>query len=291
MRSVSHIFHGHKLLPLLFKCPQLSLLDITCFRKFIQEVFSRKLNSRMAADSNMAPEEKPSTTPVKRAVHKIRTASLVFSLARGWQQWASDRNLKQAQEPPGWVPSAGDVSAQPVQERHFEKWPVPSTKRDQRKDDEKPSANASVTTGDAENKSRESDEALNKVNIKSKEVLKTVVSKAYERASDVSLLSGRYENNDSSSETINFKEELNGIDKILNGKLSPTIRRKCSNRVSDLIKGYKEDKLGTREELLLKHHDDSMDAEDSGYGEAEDRLEPEDNGREVTPVKIKQPSL
>lgn len=210
MRSVSHIFHGHKLLPLLFKCPQLSLLDITCFRKFIQKVLSRKLNSRMAADSNMAPEEKPSTTPVKRAVHKIRTASLVFSLARGWQQWASDRNLKQAQEPPGWVPSAGDVSAQPVQERHFEKWPAPSTKRDQRKDDEKPSANASVTTGDAENKSRESDEALNKVNIKSKEVLKTVVSKAYERASDVSLLSGRYENNDSSSETINFKEVSRG---------------------------------------------------------------------------------
>uniref|UniRef100_A0A8C9G6G9 Actin-binding Rho-activating protein n=1 Tax=Pavo cristatus TaxID=9049 RepID=A0A8C9G6G9_PAVCR len=221
----------------------------------------------------MAPEEKPSTTPVKRAVHKIRTASLVFSLARGWQQWATDRNIKRAQEPPGWVPNAGDVSAQPV------------------KDNEKPSANASVTTRDAENKSRESDEALKKFNIKSKEVLKTIVSKAYERASDVSLISGRYENNHSSSETIKFKEESNAIDKILNGKLSPTIRRKCKNRVSDLIEGYKEDKLGTREELLLKHHDDSMDAEDSGYREAEDRLEPEDNSQEVTPVKIKQPSL
>uniref|UniRef100_A0A669P445 Actin-binding Rho-activating protein n=1 Tax=Phasianus colchicus TaxID=9054 RepID=A0A669P445_PHACC len=223
----------------------------------------------MAADSNVAPEEKPSTTPVKRAVHKIRTASLVFSLARGWQQWASDHNVKQAKEPPGWVPTAGDASAQSVQERHFEKWPVPSTKRD----DEKSSANELF-------------------NIKSKEVLKTVVSKAYERASDVNLLSGRYENNHGSSETIEFKEESNGIDNILNGKLSPTIRRKCLNRVSDLIQGFEEeDKLGTREELLLKCQDDSMDAEDSGYGEAEDRLEPEDNSQEVIPVKIKQPSL
>ncbi|XP_042725569.1 actin-binding Rho-activating protein [Lagopus leucura] len=236
----------------------------------------------MAADSNTAPEEKPSTTPVKRAVHKIRTASLVFSLARGWQQWASDRNVKQAQEPPGWVPTAGDASAQSVQERHSEKWPVPSTKRD----DEKSSANELAATN-AEKRSRESDEALKKFNIKSKEVLKTVVSKAYERASDVSLLSGRYENNHGGSETTKFIEESNGIDKILNGKLSPTIRRKCSNRVSDAIEGFKEkDKLGTREELLLKCHDDSMDAEDSGYGEAEDRLEPE-----VIPVKVKQPSL
>ncbi|OXB80729.1 UNVERIFIED_CONTAM: hypothetical protein H355_013522 [Colinus virginianus] len=245
----------------------------------------------MAADSNMAPEEKPSTTPVKRAVHKIRTASLVFSLARGWQQWASDRNVKQAQEPTGWVPSAGDVSAQMVRERQFEKWPTPSTKKDQGKDDEKSSANESVTTN-AENESRESDEALKKLHIKSKEVQKTVVSKAYERASDVSLLSGRYENNHGDSEMVKFKEESNDIDKILNGKLSPTIRRKCSNIVSELINGYKkEDKLGNREELLLKCRDNSMDAEDSGYGEAEDRLEPEDNDREVTPVKIKQPSF
>ncbi|NXJ04691.1 ABRA protein, partial [Odontophorus gujanensis] len=238
-----------------------------------------------------APEEKPSTTPVKRAVHKIRTASLVFSLARGWQQWASDRTIKQAQEPSGWVPSAGDVSAQTVRERQFEKWPTPSTKMDRGKDDEKSSVNESVTTN-VENESSESDEALKKLNIKSKEVLKTVVSKAYERASDVSLLSSRYENNHGDSEMVKFKEESNDIDKILNGKLSPTIRRKCSNIASKLINGWKEeDKLGTREELLFKCHDNSMDAEDSGYGEAEDRLEPEDNDRQVTPVKIKQPSL
>lgn len=287
MQSVSHIFHGHKLLPLLFKSRQLSLLDIACFRKLIQEVLNiRGLSTNRAADSSMAPEEKVSTTPAKRAVHKIRTATLVFSLARGWQQWATDHNIKQAQEPAGWVPSAEDSSTRPVQERPFEKWPIPSSKRDQGKDNEKSSAKESMTIRDAEKKSRESDEALKKFNIKSKEVTKTVVSKAYERGGDVSLLSDRYENN-GSSEMIKLKEESNAIDKILSAKLSPTIRRKCSNMVSELTKGWKqmeeEVKAGTEEELLLNCHDDSMDAEDSGYGEAED------SDREVTAVRIKRP--
>ncbi|NXE06030.1 ABRA protein, partial [Lophotis ruficrista] len=236
----------------------------------------------------IAPEGKPSTTPVKRAVHKIRMASLVFSLARGWQQWASDHHEKQAQEPPGWVPSTEDSSSQPVQERPFEKWP--SVKKDQGKDDEKSSANESVTIRDAEKNARESDEALKKFSIKSKEVTKTVVSKAYERGGDVSLLSGRYENNNSSSEMTKPEEESSAIDEILSGKLSPTIRRKCSNVVSELRKGWKqmeqEDK--GKEELLLCH-DDSLDAEDSGYGEAEDKLEQEDSDREVTAVRIKRP--
>ncbi|NWR58868.1 ABRA protein, partial [Bucorvus abyssinicus] len=242
----------------------------------------------------MAPEEKPSTTPARRAVHKLRMASLVFSVARGWQQWATDHQVKQAREPSGWVPpSAEHSSAQSVQERSFGKRPIPSVKRDQGKDNEKSSALESVTVRDAEKNARESDEALKKFSIKSKGVTKTVVSKAYERGGDVSLLSERYENNNSSSEMTKLKEESSTIDKILSGKLSPTIRRKCSNVVSELTKGWKEieqeDKEGAKEELLLKCHDDSLDAGDSGYGEAEDKLEQEDSDREVTAVRIKRP--
>ncbi|KFZ66670.1 Actin-binding Rho-activating protein [Podiceps cristatus] len=242
----------------------------------------------------MAPEEKPSTTPAKRAVHKIRMASLVFSLARGWQQWASDHHVKQAQEPPGWAPHAEDSSTQPVQEVPFEKWSILSVKGDQGKDDEKSSAKESMTIRDAEKNARESEEALKKFSIKSKEVTKTVVSKAYERGGDVSLLSGKYENNNSTSEMTKLREESNAIDKILSGKLSPTIRRKCSNMVSELTKGWQqmeqEDKEGAKDELLLKCHDDSLDAEDSGYGEAEDKLEQEDSDREVMAVRIKRPA-
>ncbi|NWW93938.1 ABRA protein, partial [Rhynochetos jubatus] len=241
----------------------------------------------------MAPEEKPSATPAKRAVHKIRMASLVFSLARGWQQWASDHHVKQAQEPSGWMPLKEDSSAQPVQEKPFEKWPIPSVKRDQGKDDEKSSAKDSVTIRAAEKDARESDEALKKFSIKSKEVTRTVVSKAYERGGDVRLLSGRYENDNSGSEATKVTEESSATDKILSSKLSPTIRRKCSNVVSELTKGWKhmeeEDKEGAKEELWLKCQDDSLDAEDSGYGEAEDKLEQGDSDQEVTAVRIKRP--
>ncbi|NWI66087.1 ABRA protein, partial [Todus mexicanus] len=240
----------------------------------------------------MAPGEKLSTTPVKRAVHKIQMASLAMSVAQGWQQWASDHKIKQAQEPSGWVPSAEDSSAQPVQERTFEKWSIPSVKRDQRKDDGKSSAKELVTVTDAEKNARESDEALKKFGIKRKEVTKTVVSKAYERGGGVSLLSERYENNNSSSEVTKLKEESSAIDKILSGKISPTTWRKCSNMVSELTKGWKqmeqEEKEGAKQELLLKCHNDSLDTEDSGYGEAEDKLEQEDSEREVTAVRIKR---
>ncbi|NXW87215.1 ABRA protein, partial [Alopecoenas beccarii] len=241
-----------------------------------------------------APEAKPSTTPAKRAVHKIRMASLVFSLAQGWQQWASDHHVKQAQEPSGWVPLAEDPSTQPIQERPFEKWPNPCVKRDQGKDDEKSSAKESVTIRDAEKNASESDEALKKFSIKSKEVTKTVVSKAYERGGDVSLLSGRYENNNSSSETSKLTEESSAIDKTLGGKLSPTIRRKCSNVVSELTKGWKqmehEDEEVAKQVLLLKCRGDSVDTVDSGYGEADDKLEQEDSDQEVTAVRIKRPA-
>ncbi|KFP89610.1 Actin-binding Rho-activating protein [Apaloderma vittatum] len=243
----------------------------------------------------MAPDEKTSTTPAKRAVHKIRMASLVFSLAKGWQQWASDHHVKQAQEPSGWAPSAEDSKPQLTEERPFEKCPIPSVKREPGKDDEKSSAKESMTLRDVEKNARESDEALKKFSIKSKEVTKTVVSKAYERGGDVSLLSGRYENNNNSSEMTKLKEESNAIDKILCGKLSPTIRRKCSNMVSELTKGWKQmeeaDKEGAKEELLLRCRDDSLDAEDSGYGEAEDKLEQEDTDQEVMAVRIKRPAL
>ncbi|NXA45488.1 ABRA protein, partial [Nothocercus julius] len=240
-----------------------------------------------------APEDKPSAPPAKRAVHKIRTASLVVSLARGWQQWASDHNVKQAQEPSGWVPGREDSSAQLLQERPHEKWSILSVRRHQTKDDEKSSAKESVTIRDDEKNSRESDEAIKKLNVKCKEVSKTVVSKAYERGGDISLLSNRYEHDNSSSEVIKMKEESSAIDKILSGKLSPTMRRKCSNLVSELSKSWKqmeqEDKA-PKQELLLRCQDDSMDTADSGYGEAEDRAELEDGDQEkVAAVRIKQP--
>ncbi|XP_064010017.1 actin-binding Rho-activating protein [Pogoniulus pusillus] len=241
----------------------------------------------MAADSSAAPQRTPSAAPLKRAVHKIRMASLVVSVAQGWQQWASDHHAKQAQEPSGWVPSAEGSSAEPAEERAVEKQPLPPATRGQGNEGDKPEV-----MRDAEKNARESDEALKKFSIKSKEVTKTVVSKAYERGGDVSLLSERYENNSSSPGTTKLNEP-NAIDRMLSSRLSPTIRRKCSNVVSELTKGWKqveqEDREAAKGDLLLKSQEDSLDAEDSGYGEAEDKLEQDDSDREVPAVRIKRP--
>uniref|UniRef100_A0A8C8RW73 Actin-binding Rho-activating protein n=1 Tax=Pelusios castaneus TaxID=367368 RepID=A0A8C8RW73_9SAUR len=240
----------------------------------------------------MPPEESQKTTPAKRAVKKIRTTSLVISLARGWQQWASNHNTKQAQEPPGWMPNAEEPPTDPPKERLFPRWPV-STKSDQEKDEEKSSGKNTMAKGDVEKDSSESDEALRKLNIKSKEVLKTVVNKVYERGSDMSLLSDRYEKDDQNSESCRRKEELSHFDKILGDKMSPTRRRKCSNLVTELTKGWKqmeqEDKIPELE--LQKYRSDSLDTEDSGYGgEAEDRLQQEDRD-DVMRIKRPMPSL
>ena len=53
----------------------------------------------------MAPGEKErGDGPAKSALRKVHTATLVITLARGWQQWANENSIRQAQEPAGWMP-------------------------------------------------------------------------------------------------------------------------------------------------------------------------------------------
>lgn len=59
----------------------------------------------------MALDETKTMKPAQRAMRKIRNVSLVSSLTRGWQQWATENSKKQAEEPPGWVPNTeGEVT-------------------------------------------------------------------------------------------------------------------------------------------------------------------------------------
>lgn len=235
----------------------------------------------------MPPEEHQNPTPAKRAIKKIRTASLVISLARGWQQWAREHHTKQAQEPTGWVPNEDKPPSTPSNERPF---PKPSTilvKEDQAKD--------VSSKEDGEGSPSESNEALQKLHIRSKEVTKTIVSKIYERSSGVNLLSDKYEKDNGCAEADNSTVDPKGIDKLLSGKMSPTRRRKCSNLVSELTKGWKqmEQEDNTQELDLHNYRSDSLDTEDSGYGgDTEDRLDHlEDSSQEtVSAARIKRPS-
>ncbi|XP_054841427.1 actin-binding Rho-activating protein isoform X2 [Eublepharis macularius] len=241
----------------------------------------------------MPAEEHQNALPAKRAIKKIRTASLVISLARGWQQWATDHCTKQAEEPSGWVPNEEKPLSIPSEGRICPKPPT-FVKKDQAKHEVKfPSEGEAPKENEGQSPS-ESEEALQKLHIRSKEVTKTVVNKIYERGSGVNFLSNKYEKDHECPETDKDTEDLRNIDKLLSSKTSPTRRRKCSNLVSELTKGWKqiehEDK--TSEIELHNCRSDSLDTEDSGYGGVvEDRLDSEDSSEEiVSAIRIKRPT-
>ncbi|XP_004697492.1 actin-binding Rho-activating protein [Echinops telfairi] len=220
----------------------------------------------------MAPGEKErEEMPAKSALRKVRTATLVINLARGWQQWANENSTKQAQEPAGWLPGA-------TQHPHPAGKPVvhpPPFQKDQRAVSKCPSQQPE---GQSPGRSPEGPPEV--PHIKRKEVTKTVVSKAYERGRDVSDLSHRYERD---SDLRDSEQPGDDIDRILNSHGSPGRRRKCGSLVSELTKGWKE-----MEEDEVKWRSDSIDTEDSGYGgENEERSERE--GEQVAGTRIKRP--
>lgn len=211
----------------------------------------------------MAPGEREREAgPAKSALRKVRTATLVINLARGWQQWANENSTRQAQEPAGWLPGATQdlpqTSKEPSPHQHAPKPPK--------------------LDGDGEG--QRSEEATEVSHIKRKEVTRTVVSKGYERGGDVNYLSHRYENDGGVSEAV---QPDNDIDRILLSHDSPTRRRKCTNLVSELTKGWK---VMEQEEPTWKS--DSVDTEDSGYGgDMEERTE--QDVAQVTAARIKRP--
>ncbi|KAJ1193534.1 hypothetical protein NDU88_002831 [Pleurodeles waltl] len=213
----------------------------------------------------MPQEESPRTKPAQRAVKKIRCASLVSSLAKGWQQWATENTVRQAQEPSGWVPNEEKDSQSFPKAKQIKTedvlQPTPAKKPEAQQDDSQ--------------HQRHPDEGFSGFQIKSKEVTKTIVSKVQERGGDIGSLTDRYEKDQSNAE-----KNLQEIDKIIEGKLSPCRRRKCSNLVKQLTKGWKEieqESVKPSRPSLHQCRSDSLETEDSGYGEGdwEDRCQGE----------------
>ncbi|KAM6457863.1 actin-binding Rho-activating protein [Liasis olivaceus] len=225
----------------------------------------------------MPPEEHQCATPAKRAIKKIRMTSLVISLARGWQQWATEHNTKQAQEPSGWVPNE-EKSPNAPREQTFPKH--------QSKDEIQFQLKQQVSNKDGEQSPSESSEALEKFNIRSKEVTKTIARTLSERSCDIGLLSNKYEK-DEFAETGKIISDPKNIDQILSSKMSPTRRRKCSNLVTEMTKGWKR----LEQEKLQDYRSNSLDTEDSDYAEdTEDRLDTDHNIQEIRHVvRIKHP--
>ncbi|KAM9198566.1 actin-binding Rho-activating protein [Dugong dugon] len=219
----------------------------------------------------MAPgEKKREEGPAKSTLRKVCTATLVINLARGWQQWANENSIKQAQEPAGWMPGGTQDSTQ-VPKRVIHPTPLQKVHSVLKSPSQQPEGH-----GDGQ-----SSEGASEVSpIKHKEVTKTVVSKAYERGGDGSHLSHSYEKDGDLLESGQPEDDIN---RILYSHGSPVRRRKCGNLVSELTKGWRE-----MEQDEPRWRSDSIDTEDSGYGgETEER--PEEEREQVAAVRIKRP--
>ncbi|XP_018426318.1 PREDICTED: actin-binding Rho-activating protein [Nanorana parkeri] len=208
--------------------------------------------------------------PAQRAIRKIKTASLVSSLTRGWQQWATEQSTKQEQEPSGWMPTTDDE----IMENHCLTLKV--------------KLKAPVVVEPRKEVGSPSEESK-ETHIKTKSVTKSFASKAQEKGMDIGYLTERYEKDPS---TQKYDELM--MDKLLQANTSPTRRRKCSNLVSQLTKSWKQiehDDEGTETSSktlpkLAKCRSESLETEDSGYGENEE-VKPEKEKIEIIEEKKK----
>ncbi|KTG36254.1 hypothetical protein cypCar_00001931 [Cyprinus carpio] len=172
-------------------------------------------------------EKKPSTN---KNIKKLRAISMVCSLTRSWQQWVSENEEKQSSEPSGWAPSY------PEEPKDAKKI-VPKIKPSQK----------SLSNQDPRNKIQDDVEAAEESRIKTAQVVKTVTREVQEKSAGIDFLTKRICKDPATDE----------LDKMLSKKGSPTRRRKCSNMVSELTRGWKE-----MEKEKKQAQEDSEDNED-----------------------------
>lgn len=186
---------------------------------------------------------------VNKNIKKLRAISMVCSLTRSWQQWVSENEDKQSSEPSGWAPGDPKDSG---------------TIRPSRK---------SLPSQDLTIKNQDEVESR----IKTGQVLKTVTRDVQERSAGIDLLTRR----------ICKDPDTDDLDKILSKKGSPTLRRKCSNMVSELTRSWKE-----MEEEKKQVQESGEDYEDTGVQMGVNQEETGNNRtNESTAVTIKRSSV
>ncbi|XP_076863913.1 actin binding Rho activating protein b [Brachyhypopomus gauderio] len=205
---------------------------------------------------------KTSATVPTKPTKKLHTLSTVCGLARSWQQWVCENEERQATEPSGWSPDSDNKAKTKAPTK-----PPPSEKKPRTSPAPKP---------------QHQEEEPGETRIKTKQVTKTVTRDVQEKSVGIEFLSSR----------ICKDAAMEEVDKILLKKSSPTLRRKCSNMVSELTRSWKaveseqkkteeatEDKdLCEAQEILLELDTHGKDPE------------PKDKETKSSPPSIKRPS-
>ncbi|KAM6899976.1 LOW QUALITY PROTEIN: actin binding Rho activating protein b [Xenentodon cancila] len=159
---------------------------------------------------------------------KLCTINMVCNLTSSWQQWVTENEKKQASEPSGWAPS----SLGGPEEKPRKTWLPKMRPPLQSKPTSQGCAEAQTSTFKESSKVRTSDEAPPLSRIKTKQVVKSVISSAQEKSAGIGLLTEKIK-----KDSLPSDEE---IDRLLKKKSSPTRWRKCSSMVSSLTKSWKQ---------------------------------------------------
>uniref|UniRef100_A0A3P9M2W4 Actin-binding Rho-activating protein n=1 Tax=Oryzias latipes TaxID=8090 RepID=A0A3P9M2W4_ORYLA len=230
-------------------------------------------------------QRKPSSS---KNIRKLRAAGVVCSLTSSWQQWVSDNEKKQAGEPSGWAPPLlEEQAAKP--KTWFPRKP-PSTQTQKTSESlvaQTQNPQGSSNSGEVKNSSQPC--------VKTKQAVKT--ASLQEKGASIGPL----------TETMKMESLPSGeeIDKLLRRKSSPTRRRKCSNTVSSLTKGWKQmeseqrlskDEGGPVEEHKRGAEQESRDAgsETSHVEDAQTRvtnISEDVNHSDEEAVRIKRPQV
>ncbi|KAG7501344.1 hypothetical protein JOB18_047101 [Solea senegalensis] len=232
--------------------------------------------------SRQASQRKTNTS---RNIKKLRTVTMVCSLTSSWQQWVSENQEKQANEPSGWAPASLGGPTEEHRKTWVPKKPPPTQVQP------KTVAQTNMTaSGEADETSaphKKTQEVATPTEppvaslIKTKQVVKTVTSGVQEKGMGVGLLAEKIK-----KDTLPSNEE---IDRLLTKRSSPTRRRKCSNMVSSLTKSWRQVET---EHMLGKegsgHIGDTETHNDNILKEAGQK---DDEGDAESAVRIKRPPV
>nr|XP_023667582.1 actin-binding Rho-activating protein [Paramormyrops kingsleyae] len=204
----------------------------------------------------LSPEVTNQKPSAKKNIKKLRVLSTVCSLAKSWQQWVTDNEQKQANEPSGWSPSSGKQDEEKPNSKRV------LSKKQTRPTSAPPSA-AEYTLVSLQPLEEVNSNIPGASKIKTKQVAKSVMSSVQEKGVGIGLLTERY-----------GKEATEDVDRMLKARGSPTRRRKCANVVSELTKGWKQVEKGRRQKEADSLEGDwacNMDTKDSSFSEVDKR--------------------
>lgn len=237
--------------------------------------------------AGQANPRKPSNN---KNIKKLRAISMVCGLTSSWQQWVTDNEKKQANEPSGWSPSSlGGPTDEPRKTWVPKEGPKaqagPTKVQDSREDQPKSSTSGAPKP---EVKALLAEPAVGSL-IKVKPVVKTVTTKVQEKGAGISLLTQMIQR-----DSLPCDQD---IDRLLKKRSSPTLRRKCSNMVSSLAKSWKQVETDQKPEDEAAIEGKSRDGEGDETGKDDERpaegdptVQEDTEGDTESTMKIKRPS-